>query len=69
MAPKRSVVPTDSRAVSIVVPLTVFGTIPATALRGLPHSGSVEDVLSALISREVERGMRVYETHGKRRVK
>jgi hypothetical protein len=53
--------------VSVLIKVARFRAIPATALRGLPRDGSVEDVLSALISRVMVRGMKKYEMKRRRK--
>jgi hypothetical protein len=46
--------------VPIVIPLSVLSLIPASALKGIPRTGSVADLLDALLTREVRRGIKAY---------
>jgi len=63
MGPKR-----HSTTYRIAVPVPVdFRTIPAAALRGAPHHGSVKDLLQMVLTRAMTRGMRIQES--KRRSK
>jgi len=59
----------DTRGISLLIPVALFGVIPATALRGLLGNGSVEDALFEVIRRELKRGMGVYESDLRRREK
>jgi hypothetical protein len=54
-------------AISLLVTVARCRAIPATALRGLPRDGSVEDVVSALLSRATVRGMKKYEMKRRRK--
>jgi len=55
-----------TRVVTVLLPLTLLGMAPATALRNLPFMGTVQDMLDCLFTEAVKHGIRIYE---KRRAK
>lgn len=52
--------------VRMVLKVSIFSMIPATALSDIPLRGTVADVLDALITDYVRGALRVYEIHRKK---